>query len=257
MKDLFNLEGKVAIVTGGNGGIGFALAQALAEGGANVAIWGTNEEKSLKAKADLEKSGQRILASVVDVADAAAVKAGIGEILTEFGRLDTVVANAGISLSGTPMVEFSEESFDKVLDVNVLGSFLLFREACRHMIERAKAGDAGGSLVAISSISAIRGRPKSTAYTAAKAAVIGMVRSIAAEHGQYGIRANTILPGFIQTEINRHMWGLFTETILPRVPMGRMGQPRDFAGLIRYLASDASFYHTGDTFTLDGGMTLA
>jgi NAD(P)-dependent dehydrogenase (short-subunit alcohol dehydrogenase family) len=219
-------------------------------------VWGTNAAKNAVALAKLEQLGRKVLTREVDVTDESQVIGGVTEILGTMGRLDTVVSNAGISNSGHALIDVSAGSFDQVIDVNIKGTFFLFREACRHMVARATRGGVGGSLVVISSVSAIRGRPRSTAYSAAKAAVLGMIRSIAVEYGGYGVRANAILPGWIQTDINRQLGERFTSEVLPRMPIGRWGKPADLAGLITYLAADASAFHTGDAFTIDGGYTL-
>jgi NAD(P)-dependent dehydrogenase (short-subunit alcohol dehydrogenase family) len=256
-KSLFDLSGKTALVTGGNGGIGLGLAEALANAGANVVIWGTNADKNAAAEARLMKTGRSVLSQRVDVADEQQVMEGLAEALKVMGRLDTVIANAGIANAGRPFVDTDAEAFDQVIRVNLQGAFYLFREACKHMVARAEAGDPGGSLIVTSSASAIRGRARSAAYSAAKAAVMGLVRSIAVEHGPHGVRANALIPGWIETDINRHLAERFTREILPRVPIGRWGKPEDFAGLVVYLASDASAFHTGDAFTVDGGFTLS
>ena len=255
-KGLFDLSGKTALITGGNGGIGLGLAQALADAGADIVIWGTKASKNEAAAAQLAGAGRRVLTQVVDVADEAQVVEGVAEALRVMGRLDTVIANAGIANVGQPFVETEAGSFDLVVKVNLYGAFYLFREACKHMAARAEQGDPGGSLIVTSSASAVRGRARSAAYSAAKASVMGLVRSIAVEHGPNGVRANALIPGWIETDINRHLSERFSREVLPRVPIGRWGQPEDFAGLVVYLASDASGFHTGDAFTVDGGFTL-
>jgi len=156
----FDLTGKVALVTGGNGGIGFGMAQALAQAGADVVIWGSNPAKNADAAEKLKPTGVRVLTQVVNVADEEAVRAGMVGAVNEMGRVDTVVANAGIGGGAPSFSEFSTEQYRKVLSVNLDGVFFTFREACKHMVARAGEGDkAGGSLVVISSLSALDGAP--------------------------------------------------------------------------------------------------
>ncbi len=246
----------MALVTGGNGGIGFGMVEALAQAGADIVIWGTHAEKNADAAEKLMPTGVRILTQLVNVADETAVAAGMAEAIGRMGRVDTVIANAGIGGGAPSFADFSTETYRKVLSVNLDGVFFTFRAACRHMVERAGRGDrAGGSLVAISSLSALDGAPRNEAYAATKGAVISMIRAIAVEHARYGVRANAILPGWIATDMTAGAQGSekFNDAVIRRVPMRRWGQPADFGGLAVYLASDASAFHTGDSFLIDGG----
>jgi len=195
---------------------------------------------------------------VVNVADEAAVEAGMLEAVAQMGRIDTVIANAGIGGGARSFAEFETETYRRVLSVNLDGVFFTFREACKHIVARAGAGDPGGSLIAISSLSAIDGAARNEAYAATKGAVISMIRAIAVEHARYGVRANAILPGWIATDMTAAAQGspAFAEKVIPRVPMRRWGEPADFGGIAVYLASDASKYHSGDTFVIDGGYSI-
>ncbi|MCA6299259.1 MAG: SDR family oxidoreductase [Phenylobacterium sp.] len=252
----FDLTGKVALVTGGNGGIGFGMVEALAQSGADVVIWGSNGTKNTAAAEALKDAGVRVLTQVVDVADENAVREGMAEAVRQMGRIDTVVANAGIGGGASSFSEFPTETYRRVLAVNLDGVFFTFREACKHMVERAGGGDkAGGSLVVISSLSAYDGAPRNEAYAATKGAVISMIRSIAVEHARYGVRANAVLPGWIATDMTAGAQGndKFNDAVIRRVPVRRWGQPADFGGIAVYLASDASAFHTGDSFLIDGG----
>jgi NAD(P)-dependent dehydrogenase (short-subunit alcohol dehydrogenase family) len=245
----FDLTGKVALVTGGNGGIGFGMVEALAQSGADVVIWGSNGTKNAAAAEALKGAGVRVLTQVVDVADENAVRDGMAEAVRQMGRIDTVVANAGIGGGASSFSEFPTETYRRVLAVNLDGVFFTFREACKHMVERAEGGDkAGGSLVVISSLSAYDG-------AATKGAVISMIRAIAVEHARYGVRANAVLPGWIATDMTAGAQGndKFNDAVIRRVPVRRWGQPADFGGIAVYLASDASAFHTGDSFLIDGG----
>jgi NAD(P)-dependent dehydrogenase (short-subunit alcohol dehydrogenase family) len=252
----FDLTGKVALVTGGNGGIGFGMVEALAQAGADVVIWGSNGKKNTAAAEALKDYGVRVLTQVVDVADETAVREGMAEAVRQMGRIDTVVANAGIGGGASSFADFPTETYRRVLAVNLDGVFFTFREACKHMVERADGGDkAGGSLVVISSLSAYDGAPRNEAYAATKGAVISMIRSIAVEHARYGVRANAILPGWIATDMTAGAQGSdkFNDAVIRRVPVRRWGQPADFGGIAVYLSSDASAFHTGDSFLIDGG----
>ena len=253
----FDLTGKVALVTGGNGGIGLGMAEGLAAAGAKVAIWGQNPEKNAKAEATLKAYGVDVLVQAVDVADEAAVVAGVAEVLKTFGRLDFVAANAGVG-GGAPFAEMTTEKWRRVTTVNLDAVFWTFREAAKHMVERAQAGDPGGSLLVTSSTSAIHGAPRNQAYAATKGAVLSMVRGLAVEYARYGIRANSVLPGWIRSDMTAgaQKWDKFNEQVIGRVPMRRWGDPEDFSGLAVYLASDASKFHTGDSFVVDGGYTI-
>jgi NAD(P)-dependent dehydrogenase (short-subunit alcohol dehydrogenase family) len=253
----FDLTGKVALVTGGNGGIGLGMAEGLAAAGAKVAIWGQNPEKNAKAEATLKGYGVDVLVQAVDVNDEAAVVKGVAEVLEKFGRLDFVAANAGVG-GGAPFHEMTTEKWRRVTTVNLDAVFWTFREAAKHMIERAQAGDPGGSLLVTSSTSAVHGAPKNQAYASTKGGVLSMVRGLAVEYARYGIRANSILPGWIRSDMTAaaQKWDKFNDQVIGRVPMRRWGDPEDFSGIAVYLASDASKFHTGDSFVIDGGYTI-
>lgn len=254
----FDLTGKVALVTGGNGGIGLGMAEALAQSGADVAIWGTNAEKNKAAEAALRANGRRVLAQQVDVADEAQVVEGMKTLVAKFGRVDAVFANAGIGLGSRSFLDITLEQFRKVVSVNLEGAFFTLREGARHMRERASKGDAGGSLVVVASLAAIEGAARNQHYAATKGAVISMMRAIAVEFARDGVRANAILPGWIATDMTAMAQSspAFSEKVIPRVPMRRWGQPADFGGIAVYLASDASAYHSGDTLIVDGGYAV-
>jgi NAD(P)-dependent dehydrogenase (short-subunit alcohol dehydrogenase family) len=251
----FDLSGKVALVTGGNGGIGLGMAEALAQAGADVVTWGTNEQKNTAAAGSLRRYGHKVLAQRIDVSHEGEVVDGMKTAVAQMGRLDCVIANAGIGAAAPSFAEMTLETWRRVHAVNEEGVFFTLREACRHMVERAKTGDAGGSLVAVASLAGLEGAARNEAYSATKGAVMAMTRSIAVEHARYGIRANAIAPGWISTDMTQRLKDMpaFNEKVLPRVPMRRWGEPADFGGIAVYLASDASRYHTGDTFVIDGG----
>ncbi|MBV8684114.1 MAG: SDR family oxidoreductase [Caulobacteraceae bacterium] len=254
----FDLTGKVALVTGGNRGIGLGMARALAQAGADVAIWGSNAGHNGTAEGELKKAGRRVLAQQVDVADESAVVAAMAEAVEKLGRVDTVIANAGIGGGAPSFSEMTVETWRRVLAVNLDGVFFTCREACRHMSERARSGSPGGSVVVTASLAAIEGAARNEAYAATKGGVISMMRAIAVEHARYGVRANAVLPGWIATDMTAGAQSnpAFAERVIPRVPARRWGEPEDFGGIAVYLASDASAYHSGDTFVIDGGYSI-
>ncbi len=251
----FDLTGKVALVTGGNSGIGLGMAKALAEAGADVAIWGTNEAKNLSAQAELARTGRKIVALQCDVGDEAAVETGFSLTLAALGRVDGCFANAGIGGGGAAsFLEMTGEQWHRVLRVNLDGAFYTFRAAARHMVERG--GD--GVLVGTASLAAIEGSPRSEHYAATKGGMISMIRSLAVEFARHGVRAHAILPGWIDTDMTQRLTTneRFREKVMPRIPMRRWGRGDDFGGIAVYLMSAASRYHTGDTFVIDGGYAL-
>ena len=254
----FDLTGKVALVTGGNGGIGLGLAEGLARAGASVAIWGRDPGKNAEAEARLAAFGGAVLAQVRDVADEDEVERGVAELLGRFGRLDGCFANAGRSLKRTRFTELSTADFRAVMGVNLEGAFFTLRAAARHMVARAEAGDPGGRLVVTSSTSTIHGPAGAVAYGASKGALNVMVRALAVELARYGITANAVVPGWIETEMTASAIGdeRFSGNVLPRIPLRRWGRGDDFGGIAAYLMSDASRYHTGDSLVIDGAYTL-
>ena len=196
-----------------------------------------------------------MLAQVCDVADEAAVEAAIAEALATLGRIDACFANAGVSGRAPSFLEMTADEWRRVLSVNLDGVFFTLRGVARHMVER---GGGGGSLVVTSSLASIEGQPKGEHYAASKGGVVSMMRALAVELGRYQIRANAILPGWIETDMTRDWMGLdvVKDRVLKRVPARRWGQPRDFGAVAVYLASDASAYHSGDTLLIDGAYAL-
>jgi NAD(P)-dependent dehydrogenase (short-subunit alcohol dehydrogenase family) len=252
----FDLTGKVALVTGGNSGIGLGMARALAESGADVAIWGTNATKNAAAQAELAETGRKVLALVCDVSDEAAVEAAFAETVKVLGRVDGCFANAGVSGRGatTSFAQMQSEEWRRVLKVNLDGAFFTFRAAARHMVERG----GGGVLVGTASLAAIEGAARSEHYAATKGGLISMIRALAVEFARHGVRANAILPGWIETDMTANAIAneKFAKNVLPRIPMRRWGTGSDFGGIAVYLMSQASAYHTGDTFLIDGGYAV-
>ncbi len=251
----FDLTGKVALVTGGNGGIGFGMAEAMAASGADIVIWGTKDDKNEEAAKKLKAHGKRVGTRKVNVANEAEVVEGMAAAVKEMGRVDCCIANAGIGGGAPSFSQMTIETWRRVHAVNEEGAFFTLREAAKHMVERAGKGDPGGSLIGVASLAGLEGAGRNEAYSATKGAVLAMMRSIAVEHARYGVRANSIAPGWIATDMTAGAQGnqTFQEKVITRVPMRRWGKPEDFGGIAVYLASDASKYHTADTFVIDGG----
>ena len=252
----FDLGGKAALITGGNSGIGLGMAEALCRAGAAVAIWGTSEQKNAAARERLRPHGAPAVAFRCDVADEAAVERAFAGTLAALGRVDACFANAGVSGRGaTPsFAQMATAEWRRVLSVNLDGAFFTLRAAARHMIERG----GGGALVATASLAALEGAPRGEHYAASKGALLSIMRGLAVELARHRIRANTSVPGWIDTPMTEAAvrGAAFTTKVLPRVPMRRWGVGDDFGPIAVYLASDASAYHTGDTFVIDGGYAV-
>lgn len=251
----FDLSGRVALITGGNGGIGLGMARGLVESGAEVCIWGTNPEKNERALASLEDTGAKVTAFVCDVSDEQAVESTFAATLEAHGRVDGCFANAGIGGRGTGFEDMTREEWDRIIGVNQSGVFYCFRAAARHMRERAEAGDPFGRLVGTASLAAISGQARGEHYAAAKGGLISMAKALAVEYARYGVTAHTLLPGWIETEMTEGAFGneKFVANVSKRIPMRRWGQPEDFAAIAIYIMSTASGYHTSETFLIDGG----
>jgi len=250
----FDLSGHVALVTGGNGGIGLGMASGLAQAGAAVAIWGTNPEKNDRALEALKGHGTSVAAFRCDVGDERQVDAAIADTLATFGKVDSCFANAGVSGRTSAFVDMTLDDFKAVTRVNLEGTFLTLRAAARHLVERGE----GGSLVGVASLAAISGQARGEHYAATKGGIVAMVKAIAVELARHGVRANTLLPGWVETDMTEQLfaWPRFEERVKPRMPIGRWGRPEDFAAIAVYLASPASQFQNGDTILLDGGYSV-
>jgi NAD(P)-dependent dehydrogenase (short-subunit alcohol dehydrogenase family) len=250
----FDLTGHVALVTGGNSGVGLGMADALAAHGADVAIWGTNPDKNAAAREQLARHGRRVLDLVCDVGDRDAVVAAMARTVDELGRVDSCFANAGVPGRGVAFLDMGPDEWHRVLRVNLDGVFHTLQAAVRHMVSRP----GGGSLVVSSSGSAFQGQARGQHYGASKAGILGLMKAIAVEHARDGIRANALVIGWTESEMTAATlsWDRFVEKVKPRVPLRRWGQPVDLGGIAVYLAGPASAWHTGDIITIDGGYTI-
>jgi len=249
-----DLTGHVAVITGGNGGIGLGMAMGLANAGADVAIWGTKPEKNEAARELLAKTGRRVHAEQCDVSDEDQVIASFARTVEALGKVDSVFANAGTGGRIPSVTELSLADWRRVLAVNLDGAFLTLREGARHMVERGE----GGALVAVSSTSAVHGAPFNPHYAASKTGLLGLVRALAVGLARYQIRANCLLPGWTDTELmatNKQNPKFVTNTI-GRTPVRRWADPSEFGEVAVFLADPALTFHTGDTMVVDGGYTI-
>ncbi len=255
----FDLTGKVALITGGNRGIGLGMARALAASNASIAIWGRKQAANDAAITELSALGVGdVKAWSVDVSDELAVTQATAETISSMGRIDSCFANAGVGFGARSFAEMDTETWRKNMSVNLDGAFWTMRETVKHITARANDGDPGGSIIGVASLAAIEGAARNQAYAATKGGLISMLKGIAVETARYGIRANAILPGWIATDMTAagQESDVFNSKVIPRVPVRRWGQPDDFGGIAVYLASDASTYHTGGTFVVDGGYSI-
>jgi 2-deoxy-D-gluconate 3-dehydrogenase len=250
----FDLTGRVALVTGGNGGIGLGLARGLAKAGASLVIAGRNAEKNAAAVAELTALGAPCQALEVDVADEAACRAMPEAANAKFGRLDVLINNAGIARGGLPQA-ISLADWNAVLQTNLTAVMVASQAA--YPLMRAQGG---GKIINIGSMYAVFGGPFQPAYAASKGAVVQLTKSLAAAWARNNIQVNAILPGWIITEMTagaRTSMAGFSDNIVGRTPAGRWGEPTDFEGVAVFLASPASDFVTGATLAVDGGFSIS
>lgn len=251
MSGLFDLTGHVALVTGGNAGLGLGMARGLAGSGASVAIWGRNAERNAAAVAELRALGAKAEGFACDVTDPAAVDTAMAATVAHFGKIDSCFANAGGSGIRKPFLQLEPEEWAYTQRLNVDSVVATFRAAARQFM----AQQSGGKLVVTSSIAALLGVPGG-AYSATKAAVSGLVRALAIELAPAGIKANAILPGFIETEMSTQTPQAFQDACLRRSASGKLGTIDDMAGIAVFLASPASDLVTGQAIVIDGGQSI-
>jgi len=253
VQELFDLSGKTVIVTGGGSGIGRQLAGALAEVGANLVLCSRKVERCEDAAAELAKLGVRTLALKCDVRKPDDVRSVVERTVEELGGVDVLVNNAGAAW-GAPAEDTPLEGWQKVVDVNLTGVFLFSQAAGRVMIERD-----GGSIVNIASVAGLRGSPPGAmdaiAYNASKGGVISFTRDLAHKWAQYGIRVNSIAPGWFPSDMTKVLLEQHGDEFLKSIPLRRFGGPDDLKGAIAFLASPASAFVTGQTLVVDGGQS--
>lgn len=253
VKDLFDLSGKTAIVTGGSRGIGKEMAEGLAEAGASVMLCARREEWLNETVGEFAKRGFNVAGKVCDVSKADDVQAVIDETVAQFGSVDILINNAGISWGAMPE-EMSLEQWQKVIDVNLTGCFLMAQAAGRRMLEQGS-----GSIINIASIAGLTSSangPFYAGYVASKSGLIGLTRELAASWGRRGIRVNAIAPGFFHSRLADAVIDIYERSIQEDNVIPRIGNEGELKGVIVFLASEASSYITGQTIAVDGGMTV-
>lgn len=246
---MFKLDGKVALVTGGSRGIGRAVAQTLALQGAKVAVaYASQEFAAAEVVAAIREAGGEAEAMQLDVADSARVDAVVADVAKRYGRLDILVANAGIAIDGL-LMRLKDEDLDRMLSVNLRGAMACARAAIKTMV-RARTG----RVVFVSSVIGEMGNVGQTGYAATKAALLGVTKSLAREVGSRTITVNAVAPGFIETDMTAAIQGDMRAAVEKQIPLGRIGSPKDVAAAVAYLCSDEAAYVTGHVMRVNGGM---
>ena len=249
---LFDLTGRVAVVTGGNGGIGRGIALGLAEAGAAVAVWGRNDEKNQRVLSELKAIGIRSMAVMVDMTNRAGLEPAVNKVESELGSVNILVNNAGIASLSGGVVNEKPEDWDRVIETQLNSVFLLSKLAAQSMIRQKS-----GKIINIASMYSFFGSGLVPSYSAAKGAIVQLTKSMAIELAPHNIQVNAIAPGWIETDMTAPVRTTpMNDEILARTPAGRWGQPEDVAGAAVYLASRASDFVTGDTIRVDGGYAI-
>jgi NAD(P)-dependent dehydrogenase (short-subunit alcohol dehydrogenase family) len=251
----WDMSGKVVVITGGNAGIGLGFARGIARAGGAVVLWGRRRQKNDEAAAQLREFATPVLTQEVDVSDESRVIAAMAEAVKSMGRVDGVIANAGIMTYARSFLELTSETYHQLLGINQHGAMYVAREAARHMKKRFDAGDPGGSILFCASLSALTGTAGMQHYNAAKGALASMARGIAVDMGRYSVRCNTVCPGYTVSETVKDPGpeAPLGKQVRERTPIARFGTPEDFEGIGVYFMSDASRYHSGDLVKVDGG----
>ncbi len=251
---LLSLEGKKAIVTGagrGGRGIGAGIAAALARAGADVIVTARTNIADAEAVAQaVSDMGRQGIAITCDVSESASVESLFERAKSEWGRVDILVNNAGITKDGL-LLRMTDDAWDSVLDANLKGTFLCTRAAAKLMVKQR-----AGRIINITSVMGQVGNPGQANYSASKAGIIGFTRTVARELGSRGITVNAVAPGFIETQMTDAMAGDIRDAAVGKIPLGRLGTPEDVGNIVAFLASDAASYVTGQSITVDGGMTV-
>ncbi len=252
------LEGKSALVTGGGGGIGRATALAMAREGARVAVADYAAETAAETVAMVNAAGGQAITLTGDVTRHRDIKAMLDDTIVAHGRLDCAFNNAGIApyqvnASGKKTAEWEEESFDRMIAVNLKGVWLCMRAQIRQMLAQGASGQKGGAIVNTGSIAGLIGLPTSSAYVAAKHGVLGLTKTAALEYAEEGIRVNAVCPGFIKTRMTEETMRRRGERIIAQTPMARMGEPEEIAEMVVWLCSERASFVTGACYNVDGG----
>ena len=246
------LKGKVAVVTGGTRGIGYAVVRKYLEAGASVALFGSRQCTADAAleKITSESPGANVMALSPDLTDSASVEGAFGEVVKRFGRIDILVNNAGISQS-LPLNEYSDEEMDKILDLNIKAVFVCCRAAARLM-----EASGGGVILNTSSVVSLYGQPSGCLYPTTKFAVNGLTKSLSRELAPRGIRVNAVAPGVTRTDMVANLPEAMIKPLVARIPIGRVGEPDEVADAFLFLASDMASYITGAILPVDGGVII-
>lgn len=248
-----DLTGMTAVVTGGNNGIGRALAIGMAIAGANVAVWARNPARTAETVEQIEKLGVRSIGVACDVTDEDAVKSAMDRTVSELGLLGCFVANSGVSVEA-PIAEMSLDTWRHVLETNLDGTFLCTREAARRFVKQ----DTGGSMVVVSSTISRYGGAGMSAYAASKTGLLGLSRTLAVELAGHRVRCNTLIPGWTKTSMNEHLQAneKFVRATTGRTPARRWAEPEEFHEVAAFLADPSLTFHTGNEVVVDGGYTI-
>ena len=246
-----NFENKTAVITGGSRGIGLAIAKKLAEGGANIAVLYVGDESEGKAaKAELEQYGTKVEQYFCDVSDFEKSKAVCEQVIEEFGKVDILINNAGITRDKL-VLNMDEKDFDAVINVNLKGTFNMIKHFYKHFMKNR-----GGRLVSTSSIVGLIGNAGQANYSASKAGIIGLTKSVARELAGRNVTVNAVAPGYIGTDMTNVLPDKVKETMKAQIPAKRIGTPEDVANVVAFLCSDEAAYVTGEVIRVDGGLAI-
>ena len=246
-----NFENKTAVITGGSRGIGLAIAKKLAEGGANIAVLYVGDETEGKAaKAELEQYGTKVEQYFCDVSDFEKSKAVCEQVIEEFGKVDILINNAGITRDKL-VLNMDEKDFDAVINVNLKGTFNMIKHFYKHFMKNR-----GGRIVSTSSIVGLIGNAVQANYSASKAGIIGLTKSVARELAGRNVTVNAVAPGYIGTDMTNVLPDKVKETMKAQIPAKRIGTPEDVANVVAFLCSDEAAYVTGEVIRVDGGLAI-